>query len=451
MVSPVVENGRPPTIALYRRLGQLGSDPLPVLQEIAREHGDRLVRLNLGLFKPYLVTRPDQVEHVWKHSDEIYQRSGMMWDASQRLQGRDGIGAEGPGWKASRKIIQPMFTGRSVSALIPGMVDAINEAVDDLAARVGDGATLSVTEEMMRITHRVLGRVLLGDRISPGDADTVGMEITTAFSSMKFRLALPFVSHHIPLPGDRRFHQATRAVDAILKPHIERARAEDARESDVVSLLAHARDEHGEPIDIQKVRNDVVGLFIGGTETTATTLVWLWVILDLYPDIDATMREEIDRTVGRGPVAAEHIPGLGYCLRVLEESLRLYPPAWMIPRTLQRPDVLGGVRLGAGDTVVLSPYLTHRMPHLWDDPERFDPERFTPEAQRGRHKFAFYPFGGGIHRCIGSYFFEVESALAVAALLSRFRVKLHTAHPIRPQVSLALRPKQQVIVELRPR
>ncbi|MEU7802596.1 cytochrome P450 [Micromonospora arborensis] len=399
-------------------------------------------------------------------------RTGMMWSAMQRLEGSDGMGADGPGWRLSRSLIQPLFTAKAIGALVPGMVDAINEAVDNIAERTRSAPTVDLAEEMMRITHRVLGRVFLGDRISAEEADAVGSGIATAFGSMQSRLALPFVSHRIPLPGDRTFNRATQAVDAILLPHIEHARktAEDAvkraalqaasngashvndepERTDLVWTLAHATDEQGKPLDVRKVRDDVVALFTAGTETTSLTLTWTFAMLDSRPDIRAKVTAEVDRVVGDGPVTGAHVKELTYTRMVLEESLRMYPPAWMIPRTLQAPDELAGVPLPAGTTVILSPYMTHRMPHLWDEPEQFDPERFADGAQRDRHPYAFFPFGGGVHRCLGSHFFSIEATLATAALVSRFRMRLRSSEPIRPTVSVSLRPKGKILMEVTP-
>ncbi|RKN50626.1 cytochrome P450 [Micromonospora endolithica] len=435
---------------LYTRLGALGRDPLGELDRIRDTYGDEMIQLHLGMFKPYLVTNPDQVQHVWRNSRETYLRDGMMWAAMQRLQGTDGIGAEGPGWERSRHLIEPLFTAKAVGALVPGMVEAVNEAVDDLAARTAGGESVELAGEMMRITHRVLGRVFLGEQIPGHEADTVGREIAAAFGSMQARLAMPFVPHRVPLPGDRRFGRAVRTVDAILLPHIARARQRKPQPG-VVSMLAHATGPDGRPLEVRQVRNDVVGLFTGGTETTALALTWMFIQLDAHPDIAARIVAEVEAVVGDGPVTAEQVKGLRYTRMVLEESLRLFPPAWMIPRTLRSPDTLGGVRLPAGATVVLSPYLTHRLPELWPDPARFDPERFAPGAQRGRHPYAYFPFAGGVHRCLGQAFFFIEAALAAAAILSRFAVRVATARPIRPAVSVSLRPKGDVAVDLVPR
>ncbi|WP_328384427.1 cytochrome P450 (plasmid) [Micromonospora zamorensis] len=436
-----------PRYRLYTKLRGLNADPLSVLDDIRSRHGDEPVQLDLGLSRPLLVSRPDHVEHVWRNSRDLYLRRGMMWQAMQRLQGTTGIGAEGESWDFSSKLIQPLFTGKSVAALVPRMVDAINEAVEDLAARSSGGHLVDLADEMMLISHRVLGRVFLGDVLPATEANTVGREIAAAFGSMQARLALPFIPHSIPLPGDRRVSRAVTTVDGILLPYIERARREPER-PDVVSMIAHAMDNDGNQLGVQQARNDVIGLFTGGTETTAVALTWAVILLNSHPQVSKRLVTEIEAVVGGERVAGEHVKHLVYTRMVLEESLRLYPPAWMIPRTLQAPDVLGGVDLPVGTTVVLSPYNTHRLPHLWPDPERFDPERFAPGSKPRRHAYAYYPFGGGIHRCLGQAFFFIEAALATAALISRFEMAVRSPESVRPKVGVSLRPRGRVLVEL---
>jgi cytochrome P450 len=438
---------RPPRVRVYHRLPSLRRNQFAVWEEIGRQHEGRLVRLDLGLFKPYLVTQPDQVQHVFQRAD-IYTRSEMLWRSLERLQG-NGIVSEGPEWELSRRLLQPSFTGKAIAGLMTGTAEAINGSIDDLAQRVGAGGTVDVAEEMIRITHRVLSRVFLGDRIPVVEADAVGREVSNAFASLGSRMMLPFVSHRVPMPGDRRFNRAVQIIDSTLLPYIKQARTEKPR-ADLVSILAHAKDDEGKPLTDKRVRDDVVSMFIGGTETTALTLTWTWIMRDLHPDVAARLDEEAHEVVGDGPVTAEHLGRLIYTKSVMEEVLRLYPAGWMLPRFLHEPDVLGGVPLKAGTTVILSPYLTHRIPQLWPEPERFDPDRFTAERKERRHPYAYYPFGGGMHRCLGSHFFTIESALAAAALFRRFQSRLRATHPVIAR-GITLRPKDPVLVELRPR
>jgi len=213
-------------------------------------------------------------------------------------------------------------------------------------------------------------------------------------------------------------------------------------------MLAHATDGDDQPIDVRRVRNDIVGLFTAGTETTALALTWTIVVLGTHPDVAERVASEVEQVVGSGPVKGEHVRRLEYTRMVLEETLRMYPPGWMIPRTLQSSDALAGVDLPAGTTVVLSPYMTHRLPDLWPDPERFDPGRFLPGSHRTRPRYSYFPFGGGMHQCLGQAFFFYEAALAVAAILSRLRLRVVTPQPIRPTVSVSLHPKDKILVRL---
>jgi cytochrome P450 len=378
-------------------------------------------------------------------------RGGMLWRQMTRLDG-DGINGEGPKWRRSRDLIEPFLSSRAITALMAGVCDAINEAIGRLAQDVGPGKAVDIDRAHVRITQRVLTRTFMGNRIPSDRADLVGQQIAVALEAMGTRLLLPFAPSWLPLPSDRVFKKAKENIDRILFPSIDQARAEPST-TDLVSILAHATDEQGQLLPIQDVRNDVIAMFLGGTETTARTLTWLWYLLDQHPEVGRRMEAEIAEVIGGGPVAPEHARQLVYTSQVIKEVLRLYPAGWVLPRTVRKADTLGGVPLKPGDTVIISPYVTHRLPSLWgDQPDSFDPERFTEDRIRTRHPYAYAPFGGGLHRCLGSHFFTYESALVAAALLTTFKLpELVTQAPIRPKASAALTPQRVVEVNLSPR
>jgi cytochrome P450 len=196
-------------------------------------------------------------------------------------------------------------------------------------------------------------------------------------------------------------------------------------------------------------------MFVAGTETTALALTWVWLLLDAHPSVAARLRDEVEHVVGRATPGAAHLDGLGYTRMVLQETLRLYPVGWLVPRTVAEPDVIGGVPLRRGATVLVSPYLTHRLPRLWPEPSTFDPERFATGHGVRRHRFAYYPFGGGVHQCLGSHFFMVEAQLIVASLISRYRPTLVGSPltgpgPVAARVSATLRPRRRVAMTLTP-
>jgi cytochrome P450 len=216
-------------------------------------------------------------------------------------------------------------------------------------------------------------------------------------------------------------------------------------------MLCHAVDADGEPLTDLEVRDDVVALFVAGTETSALALTWFLVTLDERPEIAAKVYEEIDRVVGSSAPSAAHVPHLTYTAKVLHEVLRLYPAVWLIPRTVGETDVIGGVRLRKGATVIVSPYLTHRLTEFWARADDFDPERFDASATEDRHRYSYVPFIGGPHQCLGNHFFIVEAQLIAATLLQRYRPVPVRAGPVLARAAATLRPRRRVRVRLHPR
>jgi cytochrome P450 len=187
-------------------------------------------------------------------------------------------------------------------------------------------------------------------------------------------------------------------------------------------------------------------MFATGTETTIGALTWLWPLLDDHPEVARRLYEEIDAVVGSGPVRAEHLSGLTYTRQVVQELLRLYPAGWVFPRRAVEPATLDGVTIKAGESVLVSPFLTHRLESFWERPLEFDPDRFDPDLGRepGHHRYAYVPFGAGPHKCIGLHVFNMEAELIIAGILARFRPTSCTAISRIPRVGATLRPKERV-------
>jgi cytochrome P450 len=312
------------------------------------------------------------------------------------------------------------------------------------------GEPVEAYREMTRIVHRVIRRVFFADRIGAGEVDRLGAATTGILAALASRMVLPFVPDSVPLPGDATFRRAARTADEVLVPVIRESRERGDDGTDLVTMLSRARDDAGVGLDEDQLRDDLVALFAAGTESTAVALTWLWVLLDGHRAVAGRLRAEVDEVVGSGPVTRAHLPGLRYTRMVLQEALRLYPPGWLIPRTAAGPDLVGGVPIRPGDTVLISPYLTHRVPGWWDRPAVFDPDRFSPGRAAGRHPFAYLPFGAGPHRCLGSHFFTVEAQLIVAAMVSRYRLRLAGTRSVSARLGASLRPRQRVALVLSP-
>ncbi|WP_199716515.1 cytochrome P450 [Micromonospora musae] len=434
---------------LHQMVPSLLRDPARALITVGNRTGGELIRLNLGSFRPYLVTDPRHVQHVLRDRSENYERAGdgLFWRPVKRLFG-EGILGEGQIWSASRRMLQPMFTAKRVEALVDGMAEAIGQAVDELDEPSRDGRTVDIGVEQTRIVCRAIMKVLFGEKISVPDAMRVVDAQDVIATAVIPRIVVPFAPLSLPMPGDRPFRRAKKVVDDVLLPIVRASKATADEGDDVISTLWQARTEDGRQLSEQQVRNDTVAMFAATTETTINVLTWLWPHLDDRPDVAERLYDEIARVVGDGPVKREHLNQLPYTRMVLDELLRLYPIGWIIPRRAVADDVIDGVQVEAGATMVASPLITQRMTAFWDRPDEFDPDRFTPERIRARHRYAHFPFGGGPHQCLGMYLFYLEAQLILATMLSRYRFRLRRSGVPGLRLAAALRPRRRVELTL---
>jgi cytochrome P450 len=203
-----------------------------------------------------------------------------------------------------------------------------------------------------------------------------------------------------------------------------------------------ARDQDtGEQMTDAQFRDEVMTIFLAGHETTASALSWTWYLLSIHPDVRARMHEELDRVLAGRPPTIEDLSQLAYTKQVVQEALRLYPPAWVVGRCPTEDDRIGGYFIPAGSLVFTCPWVTHRHPDFWEGPEGFDPERFAPQRVAERPRFAYFPFGGGPRQCIGNTFALVEAQLVLATVAQRWRLDLVPGTRVQPEALITLRPR----------
>jgi len=266
----------------------------------------------------------------------------------------------------------------------------------------------------------------------------------------------------VPTARNLRFRAALRALDRVVLSLIAERRRDGADRGDLLSMLLAARDEEtGEGLDDQQLRDEVMTLLLAGHETTAMALSWTFYLLSLHPAARRTLESELDAAAPGGAAGAEplalrfeDLPRLRYTRMVLDEALRLYPPAWVVTRSAEADDDICGFAVPAGSRVLVSPYVTQHDPALWDDPEGFDPERFAPEGQAAREarpRYAYYPFGGGPHLCIGAGFAIMEATIVLATVARRLRLDLEPGRPVAVDPLVTLRPSPGIWVRARPR
>lgn len=421
------------------------------VEKIGSSAAGQLIRLDFGVAGVYLATHPDHVQHILLDNAANFLREGTYWRPLHRLFGRS-IMAEGADWKLSRRTLQPVLTRRYVHSMAEQMAAAINESIDGLAEPARSGRPVVAMAELSGVVSHTVIRVFFGNKITPADAARLSPAFETVVKAIAFRFLLPFLPFSIPVPGDRALRRAVQLFDEVLYPLIHEQRWRDDEVRDFFSVLCRAHEADGGQVSDRWVRDNLFAMFATGTETTVGALTWLWPLLDDHPQVTRRLYEEIDTVVGRGPVRAEHLAGLTYTRQIVQELLRLYPAGWVFPRRAVEFATLGGVTIEAGESVLVSPFLTHRLESFWERPLEFDPDRFDLSlgGEPGHHRFAYVPFGAGPHKCIGLHVFNIEAELIIASILSRFRPISCTSVPRTPRVGATLRPKESVELVLRP-
>jgi cytochrome P450 len=346
---------------------------------------------------------------------------------------------DGDFWLRERRMLQPAFHRERLGRLASTAQAVIETHLDTWLEKSKQGP-LDIDEEMMRLTLTVIIKSMFSAQI-----DDKIEALSHAFNvSSKFMLwrsqqasAPPL---WFPIPRNLEYNRALKTLNETIHPLIADARR--SPRDDLLAMLLEMRDQDsGEGMSDQQARDEVVTIFFAGHETTAATMAWAYYLLSAHPEVEDKLRQELKTVLnGRAPSFAD-LPKLIYMQQVLNEVLRLYPSAYLFAREALSDDVLDGYPIPARTLIFITPYITHRNPKYWPDPERFDPGRFTPEAVADRPKHVYYPFGEGPHVCIGNNFAIMEMQLILAASLQRFRLRLVPGHKVGLKPEATLRPK----------
>lgn len=430
---------RPNGYPLVGHLPQALADPLRTIVGAAHSRPGEVAPLRLGPVTVHLVSEPEQVQEVLSDNGRRFAKGGSMWEPLRRLFGAGLVTADGEVWLRNRRMMQPIFVSRQMTALGDLVIQVVEHTTAQFLPDAERGAQIDVGAAMMRLTQQTLVRALFGTGL-PEKGDAIGEAILEAFRILSVRLFFYFLPKWLPLPGDAALRRAIRTIDEGVTWLLRERRENPEERTDLLSLLLAARDNETQTgMTDQQLRDELVVLLVAGNETTAHTLTWLWYLLDQHPEVDRRLRAELDEVVGdRTPTVAD-VPRLGYMKMVLQETLRLYPPGWILPRAAVEDVTLGTSTIPKGATVLVCAYATHHDPRWWENPEHFDPERFDPKVVAERPRYTYYPFGGGPRQCIGMQFALLEAQLITAILARKFRFRLAPGHPVAPGVATTLK------------
>ena len=424
-------------------------DPLAFLRWAAREYGD-VVRFDAWPFIIHVLYHPDHIKHVLQDNNRNYWK-GSLVGRVKPLIGEGLFTSEGDFWRRQRRLAQPAFHRQRIESFATIMSSAGARMLDDWETAAAEGTPIDLMEHMSRVTLRVVGQALFGVDLI-GEAAGVGRAMLAALQFVSEEAFSLFQSVLIlPTPRNLRFRRARAELDRVVFGIIDRRRRGDgAGGDDLLAMLMEACDEEsGEGMSDRQLRDEIMTFVLAGHETTAVTLAWACLLLAQHPEVGEQVRREVSSVLdGRTPVLAD-LPRLELTRRVIDETLRLYPPVAVISRETFAADEIGGYAIPAKSGVMVSPYITHRHPAFWCDPERFDPERFTPEQVAARPRFAYFPFSGGPRLCIGNEFALMEAQILLAMIMQRYRVEVAPGHTVQHEIRVTLRPHQPMLMVAR--
>jgi cytochrome P450 len=427
-------------------LPALSRDPLAFLRQLAA-HGD-VVFTRIGTGPVYMINDPLLIEEtlVGKHRECIK-------DFGTRelipLVGHGLLTSEGEVWKKQRRLASPPLSPKRIASYADTMVACAERTI----AAFRDEQVRDVHADMMTLTLEIVGKTLLGVD-TRGDSERIAHIVEVAMAYFDRQL----FSWHGMLPKwlitrERvAFRKAVVELDRIIYRIIERCRTSDPDADHLLARLMHARDEHGEAMSDQQLRDEAVTMLLAGHETTAIALSYAVFALSEHPAACARLREEVDQQLASRPATLADLPRMPYLDAVMRETLRLYPPAWLIGREIVEPFELGGYALAAGEQIMLSPYVVQRDARLFREPERFLPERWlSPPKSPPLPRFAYFPFGGGPRVCIGNHFAMMEIALVLATLVQQVELTVVPGFQLQFSPVVTLRPRRGVPVLVRRR
>ncbi|MCW3060171.1 MAG: Cytochrome [Capsulimonas sp.] len=415
-------------------------DPIDFLRMLARDYGD-VVSFQIGPQPMALVNHPDLIRDILVTNAKQFHK-GRGLQRAKRLLGEGLLTSEDARHLRQRRMMQPAFHRQRIAEYGRVMASEAERASEWWQ----DGATVDVATEMMRLTLGIVGKTLFGADVE-NEADEISGALDEAIQ-MFHLLMLPFadVLARLPLPPVRRFNAARARLDAVIYRMIAEHRRTNDDRGDLLSMLLAVRDEEedGARMTDEQIRDEAMTIFLAGHETTANALAWTWYLLSQHPEIEATLHAELAGALNGRVPSVDDLSNLPYTRKIIAESMRLYPPAWVIGRRAITPCTINGYAIPKETVVLVSQSVTHHDARFYDDPERFDPSRWTPEFESTLPKFAYYPFGGGPRVCIGEQFAWMELILTLATLAQRWRFHLVPGHPIATMPIITLRPRHGV-------
>ena len=412
-------------------------DRLKAMTDWAREYGDIYHCRFLG-YHVYFLNRPEYIEQVLVTHQRKFMK-GRALQANRELFGNGLLTSEGDFWQRQRKLSQPAFHRARIQSYARTMVECTQSAIGRWRA----GEERDIHQDMMALTLDIAARTLFSVEIGEmGGRIRDALEELLEVSARPERILKPL--RMVSWRSEGKYRRAIAELDKIVYGIIAERRASGRDMGDLLSMLLEARDDDGNGMSDQQLRDELLTLLLAGHETTALALSWTWYLLAKHPEAEKLLQKEVDAALAGAAPRAEDLPRLPYTEKVVKEALRMYPPAYVVLRLALEPVEIAGYALPAGSSVGMSPWVVHHDARYFPEPEKFLPERWTESFAQKLPRFAYFPFGGGPRICIGAQFAMMEAVLVLTTIASRYTLRVAERQNIELFPSITLRPKNGI-------
>jgi len=437
----------PKGIPLLGNIHQMLSNPLKTLENAFNNYGD-LIRLRLGPQDLYVIANPEYMRDILYDNPDSYSKGGLN-AVLTLLAGNGLVMLEGDAWRRQRRLLQPTMHRQRLTVMTKVMTDLIGEMCDRWEAAALADKPLNMIDEMNRVARVVIIDTVLGGALSKDD-DRVDQLVGTLIKTLGMRFWTYSLPKWLPLPGKKEFDEALVTLNTTIYEIIAQARQKGQYDgNDLLSMLLGMRDEDGQALSDKQIRDEMVSIFIAGYETTAIAMAWTWYFLARHPHYYQRLMDEVDTVLeGRVPVMAD-MGRLNFPRMVFQESLRLHPSAWFIPRETINETKFGDYVIPPKSPLLICSYLLHHHPEYWEDPMVFNPDRFDPEKNLEATKIAFMPFGAGPRQCMGINFAMLEAQLVISMVAQRFTMELVDNREIKPTIQTTLHPERDILIRVK--
>ena len=412
-----------------------------------KELGD-IYQVKIPTRKVVVITDPEWIKYVLVDNNKNYGKS-FAYDSIKLFLGNGLLTSEGEFWKRQRRLAQPAFHKEKLALMFQNMVEQTTKCLQSLEKQADTNQPVNLSSELYKLTLDIVNSTLFYNEVD-NTTDKIYKLVSNGNEHITRRVDNPLqLPEWVPTPNRIKERQILKEMDEVFFSVIENRRKKQVQHEDLLSMLMDARDEDtGETMSNRQLRDEILTIFVAGHETTQIALGWTFYLLTQHPDKLKILMDEIDRELKGELPTPQTIRGLHYLKHVVDESMRCYPPAWIMGRKSIENDVINGYEIPAETNVVMPIYVVHHDKRVWENPNDFVPERFAMENLKDKHKYSYFPFGGGPRLCIGNNFAIQEMQVCMAMILQKFRVEVEPDFVPELEPLVTLRPKNEIFAKI---